>query len=68
MTQNVAQTILVVDDDAAVRRLLHVSLDQAGFPVLEKEVAAGSTEFALRSDRLVAIAPARSHAVLLPLR
>lgn len=44
------------------------SCREPGFPVPAKRVARGTTVFALRSERLVAIDPPRSRAVLLPVQ
>lgn len=45
-----AQTVLVVDDEAQIRELLRLYLDRDGFEVLEASTAAQALELALSTD------------------
>ncbi len=56
--------VVLENGEAALPR----SCREPGFPVPAKRVARGTTVFALRSERLVAIDPPRSRAVLLPVQ
>jgi hypothetical protein len=62
----VAGEVHVTIEKAAGR--LPRSCKEPGFPSRVKETPSGVTEFVLRSERLVAIAPARARNVLLPLQ
>jgi hypothetical protein len=56
--------VAIENGEAALPR----SCREPGFPVPGKNVSRGNTVFALRAERLVAIDPPRSRAVLLPLQ